>query len=258
VVLHGFIDYLLSNAPQARELLAHFVFRIVPMVCVDGVIAGNYRICECGSDLNRMWTSPDETLHPTVWATKELLKEKPPKLYIDFHGHSKLNGTFAYGCPLEGRERIFPKLVSLLSDTFSFANCAFSIPPGRSTASRCVVHEEFGVAESFCIETSFCGVNTGRLVQILYDEYMWKEVGAKICEAAHHLLTEQYSKLRAFAEKGLANSARKGSDQDGEENRPVRLPQAMISRPWCKKQTSAAVQVSPYARSVLAPIRWRP
>jgi hypothetical protein len=218
VVLHRFIDYLLSNAPQARHLLARFVFRIVPMACVDEVIAGNFRVWECGSDLNRMWANRDETLHPTVWATKELSKEKTLKLYLDFHGHSRLNGTFAYGCPSEGREKIFPKHISLLSDMFSFTNCAFSIPPRGALRAGASYVKSSEWPRAFASKLPLCGVNTGRHVQVLYDEYMWKEVGAKIGEATHHFFTEQYSRLRAFAEKGLANSARKGMDEEGEEN----------------------------------------
>jgi hypothetical protein len=257
VVLHGFIDFLLSENSYTRDLLTNFVFRIVPMICVDGVMAGNYRICECGSDLNRMWSNPDEILNPTVWATKELLKEEPPQLYIDFHGHSRMNGTFAYGCPLESREKVFPKLISLLSDTFSFANCSFSIPPERKTASRCVVREELGVAESFCIETSFCGVNNGRFVQILYDEYLWKEVGRKICEAVYHLFTKQYSKLKIFAEKELIIETRKSTKEDGEKYKVGQMKQIIISKPTFNKQGFVISSKKQFGKSSLGLIRWR-
>jgi hypothetical protein len=236
VVLHGFIDCLLSDCPASRDLLANFVFRIVPMVCIDGVIAGHYRVCACGSDLNRTWADPDEDLHPIVHATKELLKADPPRLYIDFHGHSKMNGTFAYGCPADGRERVFPKLISLLCDGFAFSNCTFSIPQNRKGASRCVVREELGVVESFCIETSFCGISGGRLAQVLYDEWLWKEIGCKICHAARHLLTRQASKLREFAE----NELRSGLGWEREKAPPMRSRQALISRPVWGQQKKPA------------------
>jgi hypothetical protein len=45
------------------------------------------------------------------------MRARPPRVYVDFHGHSRMNGTFAYGCPpaddeMKGRERIFPKLIA--------------------------------------------------------------------------------------------------------------------------------------------------
>ena len=42
-MLEGVFDFLLSESPAARQLLEHFVFKIVPMVNVDGVVHGNTR-----------------------------------------------------------------------------------------------------------------------------------------------------------------------------------------------------------------------
>jgi hypothetical protein len=209
IVLHGAIDFLLSMSPMSCYLLDRFIFRIVPMVCIDGVIEGNYRICLCGSDLNRMWISPDPVRHPVVYCTKALLKRGPPVLYIDFHGHSRLNGTFAYGCPnaahleVKGRERMFPKILSILSDAFTYGKCTFSMPFGRMSASRCVVRQELGVFESFTIETSFSGIACGRLATVLYDERIWKELGCKMCEGIYHLLGPGGSRIRSLAEREL-------------------------------------------------------
>jgi hypothetical protein len=38
-MLQGMLDYLVSE--EAAELRKHFVFRIIPMLNVDGVIYGN-------------------------------------------------------------------------------------------------------------------------------------------------------------------------------------------------------------------------
>lgn len=42
-MMKGIIDFLVSNAIEARVLREHFVFKIIPMINVDGVINGNYR-----------------------------------------------------------------------------------------------------------------------------------------------------------------------------------------------------------------------
>jgi hypothetical protein len=185
-----------------------------------------------------MWSLPDERRHPTVFAAKAVLRAAPPALYIDFHGHSRMNGTFAYGCPAtaadaNGRERLFPKLIAMLSDAFTLGNCTFSMPLARLTASRCVARVEMGVAESFCIETSFCGVGGGRLASVLYDEYLWKDVGARIAEAAFHLLACGASRIRLLAERALGLVSRRVAADAGlsvEEERLARTSQALVAR----------------------------
>lgn len=52
-MLQGAIEYLLSD--EAEPLRKHFVFRIIPMLNVDGVVYGNYRCSLLGVDLNRKW-----------------------------------------------------------------------------------------------------------------------------------------------------------------------------------------------------------
>jgi hypothetical protein len=132
-----------------------------------------------------MWAAPDARLHPTVWAAKELLRAVPPRLYTDFHGHSRMNETFASGCASaeRGAERVFTNTVAMLSEAFTPGSCIFPMPQARRTARRCVIREEMGVAESFCIAAPFCGVSRGRLASMLSDERLWKALGARICKA---------------------------------------------------------------------------
>ena len=54
-VIEYIIDFLLGNSPTARMLRENFVFKIVPMLNIDGVIIGNYRCNLSGADLNRQW-----------------------------------------------------------------------------------------------------------------------------------------------------------------------------------------------------------
>lgn len=73
-MMKGVIDFLVSNAPEARALREKFVFKIVPMINVDGVINGNYRCSLCGSDLNRRYKTPQKVLHPSIHAIKRFVK----------------------------------------------------------------------------------------------------------------------------------------------------------------------------------------
>ena len=93
-MMRGVMDFLtdVENA-EAKMLREKFIFKIIPMLNPDGVINGNYRCSLAGCDLNRRWKVPHKNLHPTIWATKKLIKdlhyERGLLLYCDLHGHSR-------------------------------------------------------------------------------------------------------------------------------------------------------------------------
>lgn len=199
IVLHGLIDFLLSSSPYAKYLRDHYVFEIVPMLAIDGVIEGNYRMSAGSSDLNRIWPNPDPIIHPTVFHTKQLFTQisqtRKIEMYVDFHGHSRQHGSFAYGCPneeplLKDKEKIFPRLISTLTDAFNYNRCIFSYPRKREGASRIVFRKELDILNSFCIESSFGGITNGSRAGQLNDELIWKELGAACGEAMYHMLVE--------------------------------------------------------------------
>ena len=45
------------------------------MLNPDGVYYGRYRCNITGTDLNRIWNFPSKYFHPTIYFTKELLKQ---------------------------------------------------------------------------------------------------------------------------------------------------------------------------------------
>ena len=57
-IMQGILDFLTSDSPEANQLRALYVFKIVPMLNPDGVINGNYRCSLAGCDLNRRWKTP--------------------------------------------------------------------------------------------------------------------------------------------------------------------------------------------------------
>ena len=214
-MVHGLIDYLLSECVEANEILTKTVVKCVPMMNIDGVVAGFYRTSLTTSDLNRMWTSPDEALHPVVYATKNLVKEiateREIAMYLDFHGHSRLHGTFAYGCPndeiaaLRHTEKTYPRVMAYLSDAFSWNHCVFSFPKDRQAAGRIVVRTEVDVVNSFTIESSFGGIIAGPRSGLLYDEVLWKELGSQCGIGIYHMLKEPESQLTEYVRKEVSS-----------------------------------------------------
>ncbi|OHT15537.1 Clan MC, family M14, Zinc carboxypeptidase-like metallopeptidase [Tritrichomonas foetus] len=213
-LVHGILDFFLSDDPAAHYILDHCIVKCIPMINIDGVVEGFYRVSLSGNDLNRMWTSPDLVLHPVVNHTKNLIKqistEREIAVYLDFHGHSRLHGTFMYGCPndddpeLRDAEKTLPRVLSFLSDAFSWNHCVFSFPKERKAAGRIVVRTEVDVVHSFTIETSFGGVTAGPRAGCLYDEILWKELGSKCGGAVYHLLNGNDSPLVSYVGKEIS------------------------------------------------------
>lgn len=54
-VLEGLIDFLLGGSPNANLALSSFVFSIMPMHNVDGVVIGNYRTTPGSINLENSW-----------------------------------------------------------------------------------------------------------------------------------------------------------------------------------------------------------
>lgn len=93
-MMRGVLFFLTDTEnPEAKMLRERFIFKILPMLNPDGVINGNYRCSLAGCDLNRRWKVPHKNLHPTIYATKRLIKEmhneRTVMLYTDLHGHSR-------------------------------------------------------------------------------------------------------------------------------------------------------------------------
>tara|TARA_B100000795_G_scaffold34749_1_gene22905 strand:- start:36 stop:1325 length:1290 start_codon:yes stop_codon:yes gene_type:complete len=74
-VLNGIIHFLMDELdPRAISLRNAFVFKIVPMLNPDGVRRGNFRCDSRGINLNRQYLVPDQELHPTIYALKEIIR----------------------------------------------------------------------------------------------------------------------------------------------------------------------------------------
>lgn len=73
-VMRGFLDFILSNAPDAQLLRELFIFKVVPMLNPDGVIVGNYRCSLAGRDLNRNYKTILKESFPCIWHTRAMIK----------------------------------------------------------------------------------------------------------------------------------------------------------------------------------------
>ncbi|CAG9333093.1 unnamed protein product [Blepharisma stoltei] len=187
-MMKGVIDFLTSQAAEARLLREAFVFKLIPMMNPDGVINGNYRCNLAGVDLNRRWKDPSKTLQPTVYYAKRLIKsfgkERPLELVCDFHGHSRRKNIFMYGCNYPDRPeatRTFPFILSKVSPFFSYSYCSFRMQKSKESTLRISMFKETRTQNVYTLEASFCGPNFGPFIGSHHTAKQLQEMGKQVC-----------------------------------------------------------------------------
>lgn len=158
------IEFLVSNAVEAKVLREKYVFKVIPMMNPDGVFYGNYRCGLAGCDLNRIWKTPSKVLHPTVYAGKKFIKsfckERNVEFICDFHGHSKKKNIFMYGCNLPEEPettRAFPFILAKMSPYFYYKSCSFRMQKSKEATMRITLFKETKIPLVYTLESSFCG-----------------------------------------------------------------------------------------------------
>ena len=59
-IVEGFLKEIVADLPHAQYLREKYLFKVVPMINVDGVYKGNFRFSAVGVDLNRKWKAPTQ------------------------------------------------------------------------------------------------------------------------------------------------------------------------------------------------------
>ncbi|XP_008572264.1 PREDICTED: cytosolic carboxypeptidase 2 isoform X1 [Galeopterus variegatus] len=190
-IMKGFLDFILSDSPDAQLLRDIFVFKVIPMLNPDGVIVGNYRCSLSGRDLNRHYKTILKESFPCIWYTrnmiKRLLEEREVLLYCDFHGHSRKNNIFVYGCNNNDRkywlrERVFPLMLSKNApDKFSFHSCNFKVQKCKEGTGR-VVMWRMGILNSYTMESTFGGSTLGSKRDTHFTIEDLKSLGYHVCD----------------------------------------------------------------------------
>ena len=191
-MMRGCLTFLTDpDNHEAKLLRDNFVFKVVPMLNPDGVINGNYRCSLAGCDLNRRWKTPNKTLHPTIWHTKRLVKqihqERSLVLYCDFHGHSRKQNVFMYGCNNKqnpGECRIFPFILGKMNKYFCYDYSRFGVQKSKEATARVALYKELkNVPNIFTMESTFAGVDFGPAAGQHMTEAMLETLGHDSCRS---------------------------------------------------------------------------
>ncbi|XP_028178205.1 cytosolic carboxypeptidase 4-like [Ostrinia furnacalis] len=206
-VMDGTMGCLLGDSTAAAALRAKYVFKIVPMLNVEGVVNGCHRCGLTNEDLNRRWCKPSPVLHPSIYHTKGLIEylvrvwKKPPLVYCDYHGHSRKKNVFFYGCAAAeswcSNDRLvqdepvkylmLPALMHRISPAFALGSCSFRVERERESTARVTVWRHLGVTRSYTMEASFCGFDRGPFKGFHLNTQHLQSVGSDFCEALNGL-----------------------------------------------------------------------
>ena len=178
----GIVGWLESQDNEARLFRQHFELHLVPMLNVEGVIAGNFRTGLAGDDLNRKYLKPNPLLHPSIAAFKkyvgELKKKRDIAVLLDLHGHSAKPNIFTYGPdllpsdPLHDTARLFTSILAQNVGFFQASQCSWQIPRSKRGTARSVFIRSFGIKLCFTVEASTASKTVGdKLVQMTAADY---------------------------------------------------------------------------------------
>ena len=186
--IKGAMDFLLGDSDEANYLRDNFVFKIVPMINVDGVICGNTRTSLSGCDLNRRWSNPNIILHPEIFYSKEMIMNFSEKYKIecivDFHGHFGAFNSFFYGNYKEDNlvmGKYFPFSCAKKSKVIQFEKSKFKMPKYKRGTGRINLFNELNVENVVTLETSYFGCNSGRYENKYFTSETLQEIGRDIC-----------------------------------------------------------------------------
>ncbi|CAG9327499.1 unnamed protein product [Blepharisma stoltei] len=233
-MMNGLIKFLLSEDPRAIELLDNFVFLLVPMLNPDGVYKGNMRFDTLGQNLNRFYSDPIISLHPTIFAIKELIVHNKERIfcYIDLHAHASIKGIFIFGNYMNDFKKqvetcLFPKLMEINNVNFHWEQCNFSDEnmkahdkngDSREGSGRVGIFKAAGLLRCYTLECNYhSGITTNNIPSPgieesliddrnsviynngspAYDIKIFENVGKSICVSILDLIEKnQYSRLR--------------------------------------------------------------
>jgi hypothetical protein len=229
------------------------------MLNPDGVIVGNYRCSILGDDLNRKWAQPSKKCHPTIWYTKQMIKEMAQErdtfLFCDLHGHSRKRNMFIYGCADKENRiacRIFPRVLCKISESFSFEDCNFAIQKSKEATARVVLFKQFGLINSYTLESSFMGSNFGTNNNKHFNTGHFEQMGHFFCKAILDCSSADNIQVKMALEELKFLYANDNVDSPGSDEEPFDSEKEQKKKKKKKKDASKkrkAITTQPTSKS---------
>ncbi len=155
--MEGFMEFLLSNDPDARALRAEAIIHAVPLMNPDGAYIGNYRDNSQGVNLNRVWDgSANMTTSPEVRLVQDRIQQTITEadgdyvFFADIHSTSGRGPHFAFHADASQEPPLYPTPSTYHEDSEQFLSLVNQAAPlfnpnrgeTSSTAQTLAYHRE--------------------------------------------------------------------------------------------------------------------
>ena len=88
------------------------------------------------------------------------------------------------------KERIFPLLFHKETDYFNYDDCKFDMSTEKEGTGRIAVRKQFGILNSYTLETSVCGTNRGEYAGCHFTIPLLKSLGDEFCLTIYDMVSD--------------------------------------------------------------------
>ena len=146
------------NNPINKILLDNFIFKLIPIINVDGVSNGYFRLNTEGYNLNRCYLGPSPKINPENYAITKLFyfysTNYKIRYYFDLHADMNTRGVYTFGNAL----KIFENHVDFSHCIFtqkSMGSKAKNDTAGKEATSRVQFYQKTGLIHTYTIESTY-------------------------------------------------------------------------------------------------------
>ena len=174
-MMNGILKLLTNELDYNSEILRNnFIFKIIPMINVDGVSIGNYRLDNNGYNLNRCYLEPDVKKEPEIYGIKKLFilynNIYKVRYYFDLHADMNVRGAYTYGNAIEKFEShvenvLFGFIFHLCCSHINWNHCIYSESSmktkfkndnnSKEATSRVHFYKKSGLIHTYTLESSY-------------------------------------------------------------------------------------------------------
>ena len=175
MIFNGILKALINiDNPINNILLENFIFKLIPIINVDGVSNGYFRLEQDGFNLNRCYLNPNQKINPENYAITKLFyfysSKYKIRYYFDLHADMNTRGVYTFGNALKLFEEhvenvLFSFIFKINSPHVDFSHCIFTEKSmgsrtrndmaGKEATSRVQFYQKTGLIHTYTVESSY-------------------------------------------------------------------------------------------------------
>ena len=175
LTFNGILKLLIDNENQINKiLLDNFIFKLIPIINVDGVSNGYFRLNTEGYNLNRCYLGPSPKINPENYAITKLFyfysSNYKVRYYFDLHADMNTRGVYTFGNALKIFEDhienvLFSFIFKINSSHVDFSHCIFTQKSmgskakndlaGKEATSRVQFYQKTGLIHTYTVESTY-------------------------------------------------------------------------------------------------------